>query len=243
MGATRPVSRAVTRSVTRKPIGLKFALGSSDTGDVSWTLLAHYACDDNAASGVVLDSENDYDAALDSGNTSTFSAPGQVNTALQLTNGNYIKVNSPYHAVSATKLKIEGYFKISAWGIEGGLGEYLTLADSGTGDPDDNNGFYIIVDNRLSRNNWISFAIMTEGGLHNVHTDGGLLSLDTWYKIVCSYSDGTAEISIDGDSKELTATSYGSGDFSPRDAILAIGAINSGVETLDGYVDEIKLYY
>jgi len=119
-------------------------------------------------------------------------------------------------------------FSICAWG-------YITISNLngvarglvGTAWDPSSGGFWLAFDDRggvTSPDNGVAWNIKNTGGYSRGRTDNDVITGDGWYNVVLTYDSVTSKCYVNGvESTNLTTNQ--SGNYSPKNAILTIGAI------------------
>ena len=119
-------------------------------------------------------------------------------------------------------------FSICAWG-------YITISNLngvakglvGTAWDPSSGGFWLAFDDRggvTSPDNGVAWFVKNTGGYSRGRTDNDVITGDGWYNVVLTYDSVTSKCYVNGvESTNLTTNQ--SGNYSPKNAILTIGAI------------------
>jgi hypothetical protein len=177
--------------------------------------------------------EGAFDDALgnnDLTNNGTASATGQIGKGRAydaVPNDSMNAGISPLFTDSATAFRFDCWVNSDTDDFNGTL---IVLADTATGNPTANNGFWIGLDDRGGANptNGVRITFETAGGTATIISDNNVITATkAWHHIYFEYSGGTSLMVVDG--VDVTNTvSAGSGNYIPKNANLYLGAVNDG---------------
>jgi hypothetical protein len=174
--------------------------------------------------------------------------PQRTVDGLQFDGSNYGKrAVSPFFEVSATELCIEFECDIESADFDGAN---AIAIDSGDGNPNNNNGLNIAFDDRggggqATDGLLIIVATSTTAGTRTVAFSNVMAGLTGKHLFKVTYDAvNFVRLFVDGDEKVGVPSVFGTGDFTPANAVLAVGARNSGVAPIPAgrHLDNVRLY-
>ena len=148
---------------------------------------------------------------------------------------------SPFYTESATSMSISVWAYVNSNDFDGTA---MYIMDTGSGNPAGNGGFYILLDDRggaFSPLNGLQVLMKSTTSYEGMKSNDDIFTVPGWYHILVEHDNGTGKIYVN--NVDVTNTyNDGSGNFSPRNAALAIGANNSGTGRNNSAIGEIAFY-
>jgi|ETNvirnome_2_300_1030623.scaffolds.fasta_scaffold00278_11 hypothetical protein len=205
------------------------------------TPILHYEYDGTETTTITDETGNGHTGTI-SGNFETARGGIVKEQGSYFFNGEYTYMDigtSPLFEATATKFTAGMWAYIDTESFDGTV---QLLFDSGTGDPNINNGFYFGTDDRGGVNsplNGIQFALKTTTGtVEAVKTDDNVFTADGWYHIIATYDGTDGKLYING-TESSNVYIDGSGDFIPNGVEdLYLGSLNDNTFHFNGTISE-----
>jgi hypothetical protein len=157
---------------------------------------------------------------------------------------NFSVVTSPFYTASATSFSTNIKMIFSSEYINGSVG---SVFDSASGNPNVNQGIFLLLDDRGAGNPtngiFLDFDTVT-GGIQAVVKSNVFTSEKKKYTIGCTYDNvtSTAKIYVDGVDVGATTSGGGTGNFVPRNFTMKFGSLAGDTTWLKGYVGDIRFH-
>ena len=177
----------------------------------------------------------------------TWTTSGKYNSALSFDGtGDFVNLGSAKMGSASGGIAASAWVYVSSTDFDG---TFKTILADNIGNPDTENGFFVILDDRGGGNptNGINISLDTVGGwqVYGANASNIFTTTSAWYHIVAGYNPGTNSgfLYVNGVPQSLTVTGAGTGNYKPdTDENLYIGALNDGTYSFKGSIDEVKIY-